>query len=108
MTPETPLTEVAQHLPRESASLLMECDSDIQTAVLMHIRALIVYWETQRYVFDPIAYEGVLMGVVAMLIPLHADLISLKMNIRGLSFQLAEADDLIRRMTSMPGRSERS
>jgi hypothetical protein len=71
MKPDTPLTEVAHHLPLDAALRLSKERGEIQTAVLAQIRTVVVFWETSRYVFDPVAYEGILDALVATLIPLY-------------------------------------
>lgn len=78
MTPDTPLTEVAAHLPAETAALLLEHEPEVQSAVLTQVRAVVVFWETQRYVFDPIAYEGILRAFVPTLAPLYAEVLRLE------------------------------
>jgi len=97
VTPDTPLTEVARHLPREAATQLSDYEPDVQMAVLTQIRAMVVYWEKQ-HVFDPIAYEGLLNGLVPVLTLLYAELGRLRSENARLSALLAGADYLIKDM----------
>lgn len=71
MTPETPLPEVAHHLPAQAAEHLLAYDPIVQEATLKQVRDMVVFWETQRYIFDPVAYEGILMAVVATVASLY-------------------------------------
>lgn len=56
---ETPLTEVAGHLPPEAADLLMGYSPEVQMAVLTVLREAICYWENKGIVLDPVAYAAV-------------------------------------------------
>lgn len=98
MSPDTPLTEVAGHLPREAAAHLSDYAPEIQTAVLTQVRSTVVYWETRHYVFDPIAYEGLLNGLVPTLAPLYAEVFRLQVANASLRSRLAGADHLIKSM----------
>lgn len=98
MKPDTPLTEVAAHLPREAAGHLSNYNPNVQTAVLTQVRALVVFWEARGYAFDPIAYEGLLNGVVPTLAPIFAEVVRLRAENASLSVRLATADILVRSM----------
>lgn len=69
MRPDTPLTEVATHLPLPAAQILDEMAEDVQEYVLSQMRRVIVWWEEQGYVLDPVSYEAVLTALVACLTP---------------------------------------
>lgn len=99
MRPDTPLDEVARHLPINAAKSLVHVEETIQTAILRQVRVLVVYWETQRYVFDPVAYEGILDAVVATLIPLYRENIAHRLAGQDLANRLAAAEILIESMT---------
>lgn len=96
MTPETPLPEVARHLPQAAAAILDQHSEGVQVYVLTQIRAIVVYWETQRYVFDPVAYEGILNAFVVNFAPLAAEIQRLNGDVAILQSQLLGADILIR------------
>jgi len=75
MMPDTPLEEVASHLPAEAAKYLMgRNDQNLEQAVLKHIRTLVVFWETHNYVFDPVLYEGMLTALVPSMCGIYAEL----------------------------------
>lgn len=65
MTPETPLPEVAQMLPPETAALLMNLHTEQQILILTLIRNVIVGWEQSGVDLDPITFSMVLTPVVA-------------------------------------------
>ncbi len=99
MRPDTPLDEVARHLPLNAAKTLVGEDPLIQDAVLRQVRVMVVYWESQRYVFDPVAYEGILDAVVATVIPLIKEAAVLRLTSKELASRVAGAEILIESMT---------
>jgi len=68
MKPDTPIAEVALHLPAPAAALLSECDPAIQEAVLADVRTFVVTIEEGGATLDAIAYGVVLGGLVPMLL----------------------------------------
>jgi hypothetical protein len=70
----------------------------VQEAVLTQVRSIVVLWETQRYVFDPVAYEGVLLGLVPILSALYTELLVAWSQAANLSAQLKGVEDLIERL----------
>lgn len=73
VTPDTPLPEVAAHLPRESARSLMELPNHVQVAVLHSLRGMIAGWESTGVTLDPIQFEGVTAAVVEQLVEATLD-----------------------------------
>lgn len=99
MKPDTPLEEVAHHLPLQAAKHLVTVPDYIQNAVLRQVRVVVVYWETQRYVFDPVAYEGILDAFVATLVPLYTETVKLRQVNSELASKAAGQEILIEGMT---------
>lgn len=99
MNVDTPLEEVALHLPKEAASLLCGQDTLVQTCVLIHVRAAVVFWETEGYVFDPVQYEGVLNGLVPTLASLSNEMLRIQGENEALGLMLARVtlDNLLGR-----------
>lgn len=95
MRPDTPLEEVVHHLPPAAVARLSPTTHDIQQAVLAQVRSMVVYWETQRYVFDPVAYEGILDVIVAACIPMFQEIVKLRGDVAILSSRLAGAELLV-------------
>lgn len=95
MNNETPLTEVATHLPRAGAAVLTTFSYPVQSAVLVQIREIVVHWEEHGYVFDPIAYEATLEALCKSLGPAY-DVVEKYFELNAmLKAQLAKADSLI-------------
>lgn len=65
MTPDTPLTEVAQLLPSAAAALLLEASSDVQIKTLETVRSCFLYWESRGITLDPVQLEGFMGALVA-------------------------------------------
>ena len=95
MTPETPLEDVATYLPREAATVLMDTDPIVQTAVLTHLRSMLVYWERGGYDLDPVAYEGVLNALIPVVGSIYKELFSALDANHGLKLLLQEQTNLI-------------
>lgn len=74
MKDDTPLTEVAHHLPASSAAHLGEFPSKVQFAVLEAIRASVVFLEESDVRLDPTQYSAVLAAQVAMVTPAYHEL----------------------------------
>lgn len=78
MNHDTPLDEVARHLPRNAAAQLLEQPPEVQTVVLKHTRSILVSWESQEHVrLDPIVSEILLNGLVPSLVPVYTELLQL-------------------------------
>jgi hypothetical protein len=69
MNRETPLFEVAAHLPPELATKLMGMPMEVQGKAMGFIRACIVTMEEEGADLDPVSYRAVVyaMGVLAIL-----------------------------------------
>jgi hypothetical protein len=65
LKPDTPLAEVARHLPTKAADHLLKEDAFVQEMVCTLIRDAVVFWEEQGVVLDPMAYQAVLNSLVA-------------------------------------------
>lgn len=77
MKPETPLPEVARHLPTKAAELLLSESPRIQEMVCTLIRDAVVFWEEQGVVLDPVAYQAVLNSLAAQNIVVSRRLVAL-------------------------------
>ena len=91
MTPETPLAEVAHHLPMEAAGHLLNYPSDVQQIVLHQIRITLVFWEERGYNLDPIAMEAALIALVSPLASLTQDILEKIGTNAALTSQLTSA-----------------
>lgn len=69
MNEDTPLTEVAHHLPAETAAYLMDLSTTTQNAVLKSVRSFVAALE-ERTTLDPFQYE-VVVDVFAVTISAH-------------------------------------
>lgn len=99
MNADTPLAEVALHLPKDAATLLLTQDELVQTCVLIHVRAAVVFWEQEGHVFDPVQYEGVLNGLVPALTSLSNEMLRIQGENEALGLMLARVtlDNLLGR-----------
>lgn len=68
MNLETPLSEVANHLPSELAELLLDEHEWVQTLVLTQIRAVVITIEESGTTLDTIQYHSVIGAVGPVLI----------------------------------------
>lgn len=66
MNADTPLPEVAGHLPPGAALVLAEFGEypAIQRFVLTQLRSAMIYWESQRLDLDPIQWDVVVTTLV--------------------------------------------
>lgn len=87
MNSETPLTEVAHHLPAQAAGILGDCPNAIQIAVLTTIRSFVCHLETAEVTLDPIQYDIILAGVAYVLIPVHVNLYKVRYDLAMLEFE---------------------
>lgn len=95
MNLDTPIHEVAQHMPQEAAAFLMRHSEEVQIATLTQIRSIVAYFETKRVVMDPIAYDAILRGMTLVLAPLYEEITRLRDVNARLSSQVEGADTLI-------------
>jgi hypothetical protein len=77
---------------------LLGFDPAVQEAVLMQVRTIVAFWEAQGYVFDPVAYEGVLLGLVPILASLCTELLLMWAETASLNVRLVGAEHLIERL----------
>lgn len=98
MSPDTPLEEVARHLPPEAAEHLDGLHSEVQIQTLTLLRVVVSYWDANNYTFDPIAYEGMVNALVGSIAPLFDALRDLNEANSALAQRLASADLLIASM----------
>jgi hypothetical protein len=66
MNQDTPLEEVAAHLPAEAAEYLLPFPPGIQRVVLGQLRIVVAYWEGRGLTMDPITYEIVITSIIAL------------------------------------------
>lgn len=107
MKENTPLAEVAAHLPQEAAQLLMLCSDSVQTEVLRQMRSVIVYLEESDCLFEPVSYEFILNAVVASIAPLYGEIFAVHMELASAESRLMDAEALVaslsKTITSMIG-----
>lgn len=68
MKHDTPLEEVALHLPAATAAALGDTNFVIQEVVLTHVRDFVVDLERRGISLDSIAYDAVLGGLCEALV----------------------------------------
>lgn len=73
MNLDTPLDQVAHHLPTHVAAALADCDSAVQHVVLRHVRLFVTSLEQDKIQLDTIAYARVLSAFVDSVMNLAAD-----------------------------------
>lgn len=101
MTPDTDLEEVARHLTPEAADYLGNCPEKIQTAVLKHVRTMVVFWEGRNYVFDPVLYEGLLTALVPSIAGIYGHLFRAIDDKAELTSKLALAETMVTSLSEM-------
>lgn len=99
MNEDTPLSEVSTHLGDFATDILARCEPVVREATLEILREVIVYWEGQRQVFDPVAFERVLDALVSAVVPLAMDVRAAAAEIHYLRSRLTGADLLIQAMS---------
>lgn len=99
MNEQTPLSEVEGLLPEFSTDILNRCEPLVRQAALVSLREVITYWEDQRQVFDPIAFERILDGLVAVIVPLLMEIKERVAYAQRLEARVAGADILIAAMS---------
>lgn len=77
MKSDTPLTEVAHHLPAEAAGLLGTAPWAVQESVLRAVRDYVCYLERSEVTLDPMQYDTIIGSVVLVLMPAHNAIFSL-------------------------------
>lgn len=65
MKHDTPLIEVAHHLPAATASFLGTCNSVVQEVVLGSVRTFVTEIEARGVALDTLAYDAVIEVYVA-------------------------------------------
>lgn len=85
MNEDTPLTEVAHHLPALAANALGTYHVDVQIAVLTTVRSSVVYLERMGVVLDPTAYEAVISALTLSLTPAYNDLRECRLFVEGMA-----------------------
>lgn len=87
---DTPLSDIAAYLSREAARTLDNADDPrVQEHVLANVRSVLKYWESTRFLLDPIAQAGALDALVGTLTP-----------ITMLTFELQDEVDQLRTLLS--------
>lgn len=77
MKPDTPLPEVARHLPTRAAEQLLKEPYLVQEMTCQFIKDAVVFWEEQGAALDPLSYQAVLNSLVAQNIVVARRLLSL-------------------------------
>lgn len=67
MNVDTPLPQVAMHLPADMARLLDTHDSEVQTSVLTKVRELVTDIE-KNVTMDPVTFDAIMQAVVPHLV----------------------------------------
>jgi hypothetical protein len=87
MNMETPLTEVAHHLPAETAGALGEFPQSVQVATLGAIRLTVSCWEEAGVSLDPMQYAVLLSTLTKTLSTTYAELFALQHRLAALELQ---------------------
>jgi hypothetical protein len=67
ITDDTPLEEVAGHLPAGAARQLMPLPPRLQRLMMLYVRQALAEWERQEIDLNPIQYDVVVSTLVAQL-----------------------------------------
>lgn len=78
MNIETPLEEVAQHLPTEAASFLLAQPSEVQMYALMSVRLTVSSFEANGAQMDPMTYDAVVSALTSVFVGAGHDAINLR------------------------------
>lgn len=84
---DTPLAEVAHHLPARTAAVVAGLSSMLQESVLTQVREFVVGIEAGRITLDQIAYEVVLESFVM-------STLSVLLDVQQLVFRLQQVHQL--------------
>lgn len=83
MNEDTPLREVAQHIPAAVAMELIELSEDLQESVLMTVRAAVLGLEEMGCHLDPVQYDAVVSQFAIIAMPAHQEIVRLRMSMLG-------------------------
>jgi hypothetical protein len=90
MTLDTPLAEVAAHLPRQAAITLVEKHPLVQKTTLEMVRSALVFWETNGVDLDPIQFDAVVTILVVQVSGLEEALLDSTIKLESLTMSLKE------------------